>query len=151
MCCVVPYVLPPPRYGFVYAPRCVDSDGEMPHRHPDLPARQGRGAAGRVGQGRAQRLSVLAPSQRTPPVRVEPHLHDLTASGTPAVRHPVLLPVLRHHHHKPDRLPTLVESLDRSGLQHLKPNGLSNTPTPTATESLRCFLMCCFFVGSLVF
>lgn len=151
ICCVVPYVCPPsPPSGrwFVYGtpPRCVDSDGEMPHRHPDLPSGQGRGAAGRVGQGRAQRLSVLAPSQRTPPVRVEPHLDDLAAAGPPAVRHPVLLPVLRHHHHEPDCVPTPVEPLDRSGLQQLEPKSVEQHPTPTATESLRCFLI--FFVSS---
>lgn len=87
----------------------------MPDRDSNLPGRTGRGTAGGDGQVRAQRLSVLAPAQRTPAVRLEPHLDALAAARTATVRHPVLLPVLRAAGDRPDRLPAFLELVDRFG------------------------------------
>lgn len=88
----------------------------MPDLDSNLPHRSGRGAAGGDGQVRAQRLSVLAPPQRTPAIRLESCLDALAAAWTSAVCHIVLLPVLRATGDHLDRLPALVELVDRFGV-----------------------------------
>lgn len=95
----------------------------MLDRNPNLPCGKGRGATSRIGQGGAQQLSVPAPAQRPPAVRVEPHHHAVAAAGPPAVRDAVLLPVLRAHHPQPDFLAAVVELDNRSHGEIKKKNG----------------------------
>lgn len=67
--------------------------GAVPDWDSNFPGGKSCRAACRHRQDGAQRLSLLAPSQWTPQIRVEPHFDAIAAAGTSVVLYPLLLPV----------------------------------------------------------